>query len=202
MCSGENMTVAIKNKTPFSMKWSAPGALAGNELFNFNDNAGSIQRRIVLFRFENKVEKMDSDLDKKLYNEMPRILIKANKLYRHFASRYGNRSLYEPNVLPKIFHDVRTMTMSSLSAIDSFMSNNCGSYDEQSHCTVPQFMSAFRVFLMESEFASSKRASLENLVLSLAKFGIKRKRTTINGIAADYLIGLKLAERFLLVEEP
>ena len=196
MCSGENMTVAIKNKTPFSMKWSAPGALAGNELFNFNDNAGSIQRRIVLFRFENRVVSMDSDLDKKLYGELPKILVKANKIYRRYAEKHGHQSLYESGVLPQIFHDVRTMTMSSLSMIDSFMASEYASFDENSCCTIQQFTVALRSFTSDhSDFSSAKRPSVENLVLSLGKFGIKRKRDTVDGVLADYLVGLRLTDK-------
>ena len=192
MCSGEKMTVAIKNKTPFSFIWKACGALAGNEIFNFNDNAGSIQRRIVLFRFETIVKKSDSNLDKKLLFEMPKIIVKANKAYRKMASEHGTRSIYEQGILPKVFIESRDRTMSTISVVDSFM-RNAAQYDENSFETISDFAVAIRLY--SSETGRKTTANTDNLVTSLAKYNIRTKRREVNNVTVDVLEGLKILPR-------
>ena len=52
MITGEQVSVARKNKTAVSDRdWTAPLLGAGNHLPDYNDNSGSISRRLVVFIF-------------------------------------------------------------------------------------------------------------------------------------------------------
>jgi phage/plasmid-associated DNA primase len=55
--------------------------MAGNEVPQFNDNAGSISRRLLVFLFNKRVKKGDTQLAKKLKKEIGHILHASNRAY-------------------------------------------------------------------------------------------------------------------------
>jgi hypothetical protein len=62
MVTGEEVAVNRKFKTRKSLEWKSPGALAGNQLPPWTDNAGSISRRMIIFAFHTRVTKVDPSL--------------------------------------------------------------------------------------------------------------------------------------------
>jgi len=84
--SGESVSVAVKNKTASSMVWKVPGVLAGNEVPNWQDNSGSVLRRILAWNFTKQVREADPHLDKKLEKEMPLILLKCVRGYLDYQT--------------------------------------------------------------------------------------------------------------------
>ena len=61
MITGEEVSIMRKNKTALTVVWKGPGLLAGNEAAMWSDNSGSISRRIIVIRFDRKVESNISD---------------------------------------------------------------------------------------------------------------------------------------------
>ena len=57
--SGEQVSVCRKFKTAESVTWKVPGILAGNELPNWTDNAGSIARRLVVYDFLKRFQNLN-----------------------------------------------------------------------------------------------------------------------------------------------
>ena len=105
MVSGEDVSIARKNQKALSMQWNVPGILAGNEVPNWRDNSGSVQRRVVTLNFSKQVADADPHLDEKLDTEIPAILCKCVKAYIEYASMYSDQDIW--NVLPKYFKDVQ-----------------------------------------------------------------------------------------------
>lgn len=100
--SGEDTSVPEKFKTAQSVKWSVPGAMAGNEPPEYSDNQGSISRRIVVFNFKKKVKKGDTQLGRKLLREIPALIVKGNRAYLEAVNAFGKRDIWD-NVLPPYF---------------------------------------------------------------------------------------------------
>lgn len=193
LVSGESMAINEKYKTAYSVKWRVPGLMAGNELPSFSDNAGSIARRIVVFRFDKKVSRGDTKLEEKLKNEMAAILIKCNKAYLKASAEFGHRDVWE--VIPKEFVESRDRSMAMLSLLDSFVRQSFVILDPNQVMTVREFHIAVRQYSTESGF-DGPRPSQESLITSLGKFGVTMKRCvmTYRGREAmdDYLIGIGL----------
>lgn len=105
MVSGEDVSIARKNQKALSKQWNVPGILAGNEVPNWRDNSGSVQRRVVTLNFSRQVAAADPHLDEKLEGEIPAILCKCVKAYVEYASKYSDQDIW--NVLPKYFKDVQ-----------------------------------------------------------------------------------------------
>ena len=64
MISGESTSVPEKYKTAKAYDWSVPGIMAGNRTPEYEDNQGSISRRLIVFIFNKTVEKGDTQLPK------------------------------------------------------------------------------------------------------------------------------------------
>ena len=88
MCSGETIQINIKNKTKVSLDIKSHGFLAGNNMPNtWNDNSGSLRRRLVVVNFKNTVAVMDPGVLTRLVGtEMPATLRRMNCCYRYAAA--------------------------------------------------------------------------------------------------------------------
>jgi hypothetical protein len=102
--SGEAVSAAAKNRDPIEKQaWTAPLAMAGNKVPEWDDNAGSLARRNAVFQMDHTVDpdKMEGNLAEAIASNMPSIIYKCALAY-HFASKYwGQKSFW--SVVPSYF---------------------------------------------------------------------------------------------------
>lgn len=121
MITGEEVSVAIKNKLPITKRWVVPGILCGNELPRWVDAAGSVVRRLVLFEFPNKVRNSDPDLFEKLKRSLPALLCKMNRAYHEMTWRHGWADIWKPGVLPSKILEFRDKLRRDVDALAAFL---------------------------------------------------------------------------------
>ena len=119
MVSGEDVSVAVKNKTAVSIEWNVPGVLGGNEVPNWKDNSGSVLRRILPWNFSKQVKDADPQLDEKLNRELPIILLKCVKAYLDYSSKYNNKDIW--NVVPEYFKKIQKQVAMVASTLHNFL---------------------------------------------------------------------------------
>lgn len=87
MITREHVPVKIKQKDPDTKLWEAPGMMAGNDYpgKRFMDSKNSLLRRIQVLLFKKTPKVVDEDLDQRLKEEFPAILIKALRAYQHMV---------------------------------------------------------------------------------------------------------------------
>jgi hypothetical protein len=119
MVSGEDVSVAVKNKTAVSIEWKVPGVLGGNEVPNWKDNSGSVLRRILPWNFAKQVRDADPQLDEKLDSELPIILLKCVKAYLDYSSKYRNKDIW--NVVPEYFKKIQKQVAMVASTLHNFL---------------------------------------------------------------------------------
>ena len=117
--SGEDVSIAVKNKTAMSIEWKVPGVLGGNEVPNWKDNSGSILRRILPWNFSKQVQDADPHLDKKLDKELPVILLKCVRAYLDYAYKYSDKDIW--NVVPKYFKKIQNQVAMVASTLINFL---------------------------------------------------------------------------------
>lgn len=122
MITGETVQIKEKRGKAHSVDWVVPGAMAGNEIPNWNDRNGAMVRRLIIFKYVNKIAKSDSHLIQKLKREIPLIILKCNKFYRAALQYVGQASLWEK--LPKYFQDSRSSFQGEVSAIHGFLNSD------------------------------------------------------------------------------
>jgi hypothetical protein len=119
MVSGEDVSVAVKNKTAVSIEWKVPGILGGNEVPSWKDNSGSVLRRILPWNFAKQVRDADPQLDAKLDGEMPIILLKCIRAYLDYYHKYGNKDIW--NVVPEYFKKIQKQVAMVASTLHNFL---------------------------------------------------------------------------------
>lgn len=148
LVSGEDMSIARKNKTALSLTWRVPGILAGNEVPNWRDNSGSVLRRLVTWNFGRQVAEADPHLDEKLDAEMAIILCKCVRAYLDFSQKYSDQDIW--NVLPRYFHDIQNQVAMVTNTLQHFLASEKVIYGAHLSCPQKMFVSAFNQHCQEN----------------------------------------------------
>ncbi len=154
MVSGEDVSIARKNQKALSKQWNVPGILAGNEVPNWRDNSGSVQRRVVAFNFGKQVIDADPHLDDKLEQEIPAILCKCVKAYVEYASKYSDQDIW--NVLPAYFKDVQKQIAVVTNTLQHFLESEKIEYGSDKYVPQKLFVHVFNQHCQENNLPRSK----------------------------------------------
>jgi hypothetical protein len=141
MVSGEDVSVAVKNKTAVSIEWNVPGVLGGNEIPNWKDNSGSVLRRILTWNFSKQVRDADPQLDEKLNKELPIILLKCVRGYLDYSNKYRKKDIW--NVVPEYFKKIQKQVAMVASSLHNFLESTLIKYDKDLFVPQKLFVQVF-----------------------------------------------------------
>lgn len=193
--SGEDLTINVKNRTAFSTQWCVPGFLAGNEVPAWADNSGSIQRRIVLFDFPKQVTNGDMRLADKLQDELPTILLKANRLYLDMVQKHGSENIW--TILPAYFQRTRAELAATTNVLEAFLVSDSVLLQQDAVVSMDDFKMAVRTFATSNNF-TIKRFTKDFFRACFDKHGIERRKETreYRGrmVSREFLYGVTLNE--------
>ena len=96
MVTGEPVVVPRKNKSAIQEAWTVPMAMAGNELFGYEDKSQSVHRRTVIFPMKKSVpsDKADPGLLQKLKDDPGPLLVKCASAYRYWHIKCGQANFW------------------------------------------------------------------------------------------------------------
>jgi phage/plasmid-associated DNA primase len=124
MVSGEGISIARKNAKAISNReWKTPMVWAGNNFpEDYNDNAGSVSRRLVMALFLNKVDARDTQLKAKiLETELPTVLLRCIFAYRAKVTEIGSRDFWK--CMPKALRDAQEEVKQESNPLANFLAN-------------------------------------------------------------------------------
>lgn len=137
MITGEEMSIQRKGLPAEQIVWSAPGVMAGNELANWQDNAGSMSRRLVLFYFMKKVHNSNPKLAEELMDSLPELIHKCNSAYAEACARFGHCDIWSKNPeLVEAFRDdpsLEKQYRGSRTILPSYFHANKSNFKQQTH---------------------------------------------------------------------
>lgn len=148
LVSGEDMSIARKNRTALSLTWVVPGILAGNEVPNWRDNSGSVLRRLMTWNFGRQVAEADPHLDDKLDEEMAAILCKCVRGYLDYAQKYSAQDIW--NVVPKYFLDIQTQVAMVTNTLQHFLASEKVTFGTNLCCPQKMFVTTFNQHCQEN----------------------------------------------------
>jgi hypothetical protein len=148
--SGGKLNVNIKHKPSLTVQWKTPGMLAGNENPGFVDNSSSIQRRVVVTRFDKKVINVDPSLSVKLEEEIDSIMKQCNLYYLTAVRRYRNNDIW--TWIPRYFLETQTMMACASNALIAFLDSDILSYGEEHYIPMDEFFKRFNYFCTENNY--------------------------------------------------
>ena len=194
--SGEDLQINVKHQKAFATQWTVPGLLAGNEVPGWADNAGSIQRRIVLFDFIRTVVNGDMKLGDKLDVEAPLILVKCNRAYREAARAHGQKNIW--TVLPAYFRGTRDEMAQAVNSVEAFMVSTDVRVETEAYCPFDEFKLALKVFEQHNGYRATKY-TWDFFRGPMAKHGVvkvkDRREYRGRTLTREYLLGLDLVDQ-------
>ena len=152
--SGGTLNVNIKHKNSIRVQWKAPGMLGGNENPGFVDNASSIQRRVVVTRFDKKVMDGDPFLHKKLAQEIDAIMCSCNRIYLNYVNRYARKDIWK--VLPDYYMETQNLMASASNPLYAFFQSDILVFGSDKYIPMEEFFKRFNLFCQENNFNRPK----------------------------------------------
>jgi hypothetical protein len=153
--SGEDVSIAVKNKTAVSIEWKVPGVLGGNEVPNWKDNSGSILRRILPWNFGKQVQDADPQLDEKLNGELPIILLKCVRAYIDYSNKFRNKDIW--NVVPEYFKQVQKQVAMVASSLTNFLESTNVIFGEDLYVPQSIFVAKFNKHASATGFQNNNK---------------------------------------------
>lgn len=176
MVSGDKINIAVKHSASKSMDWKTPGIMAGNEVPDFIDNSGSIQRRIVTVRFDKKVLDGDLKLITKLRKEMGHIIPKCNRMYLKKAEQFGTTTIW--NVLPDYFKKTQRELAASTNPFVHLLCSDKLDWNPDNYIAESILKQIYNTHCMENNY-KRQRWNKELYIGPCQQFQIKVKKDTL-----------------------
>jgi hypothetical protein len=170
MVSGERISVSEKFKTPYSTQFRIPGFLSGNVMPDWEDHSGSIQRRMLIFKFSEKIEEHDMMLGQRIRDELPTFIVKANKAYREVSEEHGAKNIW--TILPKTFIEVNADTMAEKNPVELFIRSSYVKIGPGCATRVEEVNSVFRNWCSENGFKGGRNGHQLSLRGETTKYGV------------------------------
>jgi hypothetical protein len=170
--SGESVQVNIKHQTAKSVdEWTAPIAFAGNEVPNWADSGGAIQRRTPVFDFTVSVTNGDMKLGDKLFLELPAIIQKCNKAYLEKVRRHADVNVW--TILPEAFHANRKALAMETCAIEALMDQPDVRRGAALFCPLADFSDRLKDFATRYGLRHSGRFGKDAWIGPFGRLGLK-----------------------------
>lgn len=195
LVSGEDISINQKYKTAFSTQWKVPGILAGNEVPQWCDNSGSIQRRLVVFTFGKQVTHGDMKLGDKLRAELPVLLLKCNKMYLETVKDHESTNIW--TILPEYFLGTRNELAQTTNALEAFVNSEEVLLDREAYVTFEDFKASLRNYTTHNNLGT-KRMTWEYFRDVFERYHITKSRTQMmynnRRVLKDFLFGVALTK--------
>lgn len=153
--SGEKCALPQKNILPLEKVWIAPMFMASNEPPGFADAAGSISRRLIVFKFLKIVKAKDSDpqLMQKLELEIGAIIKKSNMAYLDTVNRFGKKDIW--SIIPNYFRTTRDMLGQETNTLKHFLGSGNFVFGDNLYCPEKEFKDRYKQYCIENGFTKA-----------------------------------------------
>ena len=203
MVTGEELSLAQKNKMPLTGQWTVPGIMAGNESAGWEDKSGSISRRIVVFDFPNKVpmEKLNPNLINEIKDvEIPTIIRKSALAYRDALDKYRGGDIW--SVLPSRVCEEKKRLQYSTNPLYAFINSDNLVLDTEEYTLESMFISKLKAFAALKFPNSVITFTPDFYSYIFSDFGLSIKRdtrpwprsSTTNIQTQSYLFGCRICD--------
>lgn len=119
MVTGEGVNVARKHLSPLMLNWKSHGIFAGNAIMDWDDNCGSVSRRLVVVEFARMVKHGDPKLFSKMKKEIAIFVKKCIVAYLSMVENYARDLIW--SVLPDELKQSQKELQKQTNALEGFV---------------------------------------------------------------------------------
>ena len=129
MCSGESVSIARKNKTAVTnQNWTVPLVFAANYLPDYNDNSGSVSRRLVVFLFNQLIESRNTMLKHDIIkHELVTVIVRCITAYRRLVAQKPTADFWT-KIAPRALQEIQSETKAETNPLANFLRNGDSYY--------------------------------------------------------------------------
>jgi len=146
MVSGESVSIERKFKIAMQKTWTTGGAFAGNSYPPWIDQAGNVSRRMLIFMFSKMVKNVDPNLFDKCKLEMGAFMKKCISCYFHLVGLYGDKGIWDRDVLPEYFHQTKRQMQAETNPLQSFLQSSQCTIGIAEHASFNNFRASYFVY--------------------------------------------------------
>ena len=195
--SGEEVTIAIKNQTAIQKKWDIPMFFAGNELPKYTNAAGSVDRRIFMVEFNNKVDGSDPFLFEKIEANIDILHRKLVNLYITTIQRVGHKDIWTPGLLPSELIEFKERMRRAVDPLCAFLDSGLFRFEYDSFCQHSTFLETFNQYVRENNMEKKKWCrDFYQATFDEKGLAIDRRQITTNGVTQMHKVirGIEIIE--------
>ena len=147
IASGEEVSIAQKNKPARCVNWLPTSMYIGNYFPNYKDTSGALARRLMIFHFDTNMISRDTNIMDRIVNsdQHARVMIRCIKAYKTQLKASNGREIWD--MVPKSFHQSRLNFSKKVNKIQEFLESNQVVHKEGAVTTLEDFNSAFTSFM-------------------------------------------------------
>ena len=122
--SGEEVQIAVKNKTAFQHKWDTSMFFLGNEMPDYRNNSESVSRRMLMVEFNVKVRASDPNLLSKMEKNIDKFMRKGVSMYLKKAREKGDTDIWAPGMVSSQLTGFKNNCRKGIDALYDFVSSS------------------------------------------------------------------------------
>lgn len=198
--SGEEVQIAVKGKTAFAHKWDTPMFWLGNELPNYRNNSGSVERRVFMIQFDYKVAITDPKLFEKFIKDIDRFQRKGVSLYHMKLRQHGELDIWADGVVGKQLHGWKQNVRAQTDALYSYLTSGCFDFlGQMSFMPQDDFVKLYMQYRADNGWPKIKwdtdhfKSVFQDLGIHLTTFA-ETRRYQGRDIQDKWLLGLDLKQ--------
>lgn len=187
MVTGDPVSVAVKYKAAFMIKWAASMIWFGNGTPQWSDVRGAIQRRCVIFKFDNLIRDRITNLVQRIVqDELVFIILRALTKYRQKVDSVGTGDYWKS--LPERLREWSIETSTQTDPMADFIINGSDYYQvthKPGHKT--SFADLKRAFLNYMQYDRKvKNPKMPTDMHCIKKAGFTIKRLNICKVCGEH----------------
>jgi len=200
MATYEMISVAIKNKTAISQKWTVPILFASNVFpRKWKNSQGSLSRRIFLMDFQVPVLRKDPLLRSDIRRTFGSLYRFANEAYLWLVREYGDKPL--DDFLPKRFQDNRRHIKEMNNPLVQFL-NDPTQVQSGAYILEKDFLARFTSYCKDRQYPriSAGRAEVDDALKQRGcKVNIEKRIWPLTGehqkqVTGRFFVGIELVK--------
>lgn len=197
--SGEHVSIARKYKMAVTVEWRLPGFLVGNEVPSWQDNSGSITRRILLFEFMQKIDVLHNNLFAEIREELPTIIYKSRNMYLHYVDECGDADFWSK--APHYFKETQKHMRCQTNALEMYInsSNLKKTGHEEDFVPFNDFVAQFQRYCSTMNYRAPKFT--EDLYMGVFQInGVRLEKGTVRKSfgrreRGDWIVGIRWTQQ-------
>jgi len=161
MTSGETVSINRKFKLALNERWKPPMIIASNAQPPWPDVAGNLTRRFPILTFNHPVKNSDPHLFDKLRTELPVLLVKMSRAYLGAVREYGQQSLWDEGILPRMCHDAKREYLITSNPLSAFLASDSVVFHEDAEVDTATFR---RILVQWTKEHGDRRAPVIGMI--------------------------------------